>query len=175
MQACDVTPKSSWNILSEMHLFFDDSSYIFNNLLKSPAAEPLQTHAWHCSTVIYGHPFWKRDTNGRARPACTLGHLRGLGCLCLVCLELLASLHLHGAVDNPIGSQRLQPLHFHDHHLGSADITVICCSPGVIHPARSKRKGENLEQTRCCQILAVFLHFVHSMPCQPELQCTPLH
>lgn len=137
-----------------------------NNLLKSPAAEPLQTHAW----------LFENETRTHA-PACTLGHLRGLGCLCLVCLELLASLHLHGAVDNPIGSQRLQPLHFHDHHLGSVDITAICCSPGVIHPAtwRSKRKGENLEQTRCRQILAVFLDFIHSMPCQPELQCTLLH
>lgn len=80
------------------------------------------------------------DAHARTR---THRHLRGLGRLRLVCLEFLASLHLHGAVDNPVGSQRLQPLHLHDHHLGSADITAICCSPGVIHPAawRSKRKG----------------------------------
>lgn len=90
----------------------------------------------------------------RARLACVHGHLRGLGCLCLVCLEFLASFHLHGAVDDPIGSQRLQPLHFHDHHLGSADITAICCSPAVIHPAHGGQsvKRENLERTRCCQI-----------------------
>lgn len=155
MQACDVTPKYFWNIFIEIHLFFDDSSHILM----------ISWRVQQQSRFKHTHDFFEKETQTHA-PACTLGHLRGLGCLCLVCLELLASLHLHGAVDNPIGSQRLQPLHFHDHHLGSADITAICCSPGVIHPAtwRSKRKGENLEQTRCCQILAVFLDFIHSMP-----------
>lgn len=65
-----------------------------------------------------------------------LRRLRWLGCFCLVCLEFLASFHLHGAVDNPVGSQRLQPLHFHDHHLGSTDITATCCRMGVIHPLK---------------------------------------
>lgn len=51
---------------------------------------------------------------------------RWLGCFRLVCLEFLASFHLHGAVDNPVGSQRLQPLHFHDYHLGSTDIAATC-------------------------------------------------
>lgn len=50
--------------------------------------------------------------------------LRWLGCFCLVSLELLASFHLHGAVDNPVRSQRLQPLHFHDHYLESKDTSV---------------------------------------------------
>lgn len=45
--------------------------------------------------------------------------LRWLGCFRLVSLELLSSLHFHGAVDNPVGSQRLQPLHLHDHHLSA--------------------------------------------------------
>lgn len=49
---------------------------------------------------------------------------RWFGCLCLVGLEFLASLHLHGAVDNPVGSQRLQSLHLHDHHLRGRDISV---------------------------------------------------
>lgn len=65
--------------------------------------------------------------------------LRWLGCFCLVSLEFLASLHLHGAVDNPVGSQRLQPLHFHNHHLGSTVITEISCRPGVIHLFRGHR------------------------------------
>lgn len=51
--------------------------------------------------------------------------LRWLGCLCLVGLEFLASLHLHGAVDNPVWSQRLQPHHFHDHHLENTKNTSV--------------------------------------------------
>lgn len=58
---------------------------------------------------------------------------RWLGCFCLVGLEFLASLHLHGAVDNPVRSQRLQPHHFHDHHLGGTDNSVSLCRQGVIH------------------------------------------
>lgn len=128
-----------------------------NSLLKTQGAEqPLNT----CMTLL--HVLWqKRETQNvhacvRAR---SLGHLRGLGCLRLVCLEFLASFHLHGAVDNPIGSQRLQPLHFHDHHLGSTDITAICCSPALIHTPGTEGqsvKRQNMERTRCCQILPPF-------------------
>lgn len=79
--------------------------------------------------------------------------LRWLGRFCLVCLEFLASFHLHGAVDNPVGSQRLQPLHFHDHHLGSTDITATCCRTGVIHPLKEVMEQKSQEQTCCWQIL----------------------
>lgn len=53
---------------------------------------------------------------------CNERRSRWLGRLCLVGLEFLASLHLHGAVDNPVGSQGLESLHLHDHHLRSRDI-----------------------------------------------------
>lgn len=35
----------------------------------------------------------------------------------LVCLQFLPPLHLHGAVHNPVRSQRLQAHHLHDNHL----------------------------------------------------------
>lgn len=66
-------------------------------------------------------------------------HSRGLGGLRLVCLEFLASFHLHGAVDDPVGRQRLQALHFHDHHLGGADTTA------VTHPAHA---GQGVKERR---------------------------
>lgn len=43
--------------------------------------------------------------------------VHGFGGFCLVCLQLVAPLHLHGAVNDPVWSQRLQPLNLHDHHL----------------------------------------------------------
>lgn len=35
----------------------------------------------------------------------------------LIRLQLVAPLHLHGAVNDPVWSQRLQSLNLHDHHL----------------------------------------------------------
>lgn len=96
---------------------------------------------------------------------CALRHLRGLGCLCLVCLEFLASFHLHGAVDNPVGSQRLQPLHFHDHHLGSTDIIAGCCRPGVIHLFQRGQRGKKRIRNRHEAAKSFhFIYFTHSMP-----------
>lgn len=76
---------------------------------------------------------------------CICAHLRWLGCLRLVSLELLASLHLHGAVNNPVRSQRLQPLHFHDHHLVSTG-TSECCKGEVIHLLRAKESAADEQQ-----------------------------
>lgn len=96
---------------------------------------------------------------------CVLRHLRGLGCLCLVCLEFLASFHLHGAVDNPVGSQRLQPLHFHDHHLGSTDIIAGCCRPAVIHLfQRGQRGKKRIRNRREAAKSFHSIYFSHSMP-----------
>lgn len=79
---------------------------------------------------------------------CMLRPLRWLGCFCLVGLEFLASLHLHGAVDNPVRSQRLQPLHFHDHHLRSTDTSVkVADRRRVIH--LSKQVIEQKVNSRC--------------------------
>lgn len=104
--------------------------------------------------------------------ACS-GPLRWLGCFCLVGLEFLASFHLHGAVDNSVGSQRLQPLHFHDHHLGSTDITVICCRPGVIHLLKEVTEQNSQEQTCCWQILPVLYKVdILETASQPQSQFT---
>lgn len=89
---------------------------------------------------------------------CMLRLLRWLGCFRLVCLEFLASFHLHGAVDNPVGSQRLQPLHFHDHHLGSTDITATCCRTGVIHPLKEVTEQKKLKSRQCCWQILPDLH-----------------
>lgn len=154
MEACDVIPKYFRTILIWMCLFIRS----VNRLLTSPGAELPSNTCTTLSHVRYTRTFLDEDETQTCTPACALRHLRGLGCLCLVCLEFLASFHLHGAVDNPIGSQRLQPLHFHDHHLGSADTHSDLLQPSSdsSRTRRSKRKGENLEQTWCCQILPPF-------------------
>lgn len=47
------------------------------------------------------------------------------GSFSLVRLQLLSSLHLHGAVNNPVWSDRLQTLDLHDHNLKTPEEVMV--------------------------------------------------
>lgn len=62
-------------------------------------------------------------------------HWHGFRSFRLVRLQFLAAFHFHGAVDNPVGCQRLQPFHFHDNDLSAAKVT-----PSMTHETRANKE-----------------------------------